>query len=304
VINQLNSASVQYENSFNISIGLQNLTNSDASCPTTAQAAAPWNVPCSSSFTIQDRLNSFSGWRGNQTDNNAWWTLLSTCNTGPAIGLSWLGQACVTGYSAANNETVASANVVVKTAQEWQVIAHESGHTLGAVHDCTSTTCSDGTTVKAQQCCPLSSTACDARGQFIMNPSSGSGITKFSACSIGNICSALGRNSVKSTCLVANKDVTTITGSQCGNGIVEAGEECDCGGTSGCGNNSCCNPTTCRLTTGSQCDPSNEECCTSTCRFAAAGAVCRASTGTCDPQEVCSGTNATCPPDKTTPDGM
>jgi hypothetical protein len=303
VINQINSASVQYESSFNLSLGIQNLTISETNCPATAPAFAPWNVGCSDNVTIQDRLNLFSGWRGSQNDTNAWWTLLSTCATGEAIGLAWLGQACVTGSSTGANETVAAANVVVRTSQEWQVIAHESGHTLGAVHDCTSQTCSDGTTVAAQQCCPFSASTCDAGGQFIMNPASEPGVTKFSACTIGNICSALGRNSVKSSCFVANKDITTITGSQCGNGIVEAGEECDCGGVSGCGNNTCCVPTTCKFTVNSQCDPSNDECCTSSCKYAAAGAVCRPSTGVCNPQETCSGTNATCPADQTTPDG-
>jgi hypothetical protein len=303
IISQINTASVQYENSFNISLGIQNLTISDATCPGTAPASAPWNVPCSDSIDIQARLNLFSAWRGNRTDSNAWWTLLSTCNTGSAIGLAWLGQACVTGSTTSNNETVAAANFVVKTSQEWQVIAHESGHTLGAVHDCTSTTCADGKTVAASQCCPLSASTCDAGGKYIMNPASMPGVNKFSACSIGNICSALNRNSVKSGCFVANRDVTTITGSQCGNGIVESGEECDCGGPTGCGNNSCCNPTTCKLTTNSQCDPSNEDCCTSSCKFASAGTVCRPSTGICDPQETCSGVNATCPPDATAPDG-
>lgn len=303
VISQINTASVQYENAFNISLGIQNIFVSNKSCPSTAAASAPWNVACSDSVNIQDRLNLFSGWRGNQTDTNAWWTLLSTCNTGAAIGLAWLGQACVTGSTVNTNETVASANIVVKTSQEWQVIAHESGHTLGAVHDCTAQTCANSNIVSAQQCCPLSATTCDAAGNYIMNPASMPGVNKFSPCSIGNICSALGRNSVKSTCLVANRDVSTISGSQCGNGIVEAGEECDCGGPSGCGKNSCCDPTTCKLTTGSQCDPSNEDCCTQTCKFAGSGVVCRASTGVCDPQETCSGSSATCPADTRAPDG-
>lgn len=303
VIAQINSASVQYENSFNISLGIQNLTISDPTCPGTAASSAPWNVGCSDSVNIQDRLNLFSAWRGNMTDTNGWWTLLSTCASGQAIGLAWLGQLCVTGSTTTSNETVAAANVVVKTSQEWQVIAHESGHTLGAVHDCTSSTCTDGKSVAAQQCCPFSTSSCDAGGKYIMNPASTPGVTKFSPCSIGNICSALGRSSVKSTCLVANRGVTVITGSQCGNGIVEAGEECDCGGTSGCGDNSCCNPTTCKLKANSQCDPSNEDCCTSTCKFASAGSVCRASTGVCDPAETCSGTNASCPVNIKAPDG-
>lgn len=127
-----------------------------------------------------------------------------------------------------------------------------------------------------------------------MNPSTGSGISNFSACTIGNICTALGRNSVNTTCLSANKGVVTITGQQCGNGIVEEGEECDCGGTSGCGDNACCDPTTCMFQTGAVCDDSNEDCCVS-CQFAVNGTTCRASTGFCDPAETCGGTDAICP---------
>jgi hypothetical protein len=299
---------VQYEDSFNITLGLQNLTISDAACPASAPESAPWNVGCSDNVTIQDRLNLFSAWRGERNDSNAYWTLLSTCPTDSAVGLAWLGQACVTSSQVASsstgNETVSGANVVVRTSTEWQVLAHETGHTFGAVHDCTSQTCSDGTTVASQQCCPLSTTTCDAGGTFIMNPSTGSNIQKFSPCTIGNICSAIGRNSVKTTCLTANKDVNTISGSQCGNGIVEAGEECDCGGVSACGTNPCCDPTTCQFTAKSVCDPSNEDCCTSTCQFASNGTVCRASTGICNPQEVCSGTAASCPADTTAPDGL
>ncbi|KAA8569199.1 hypothetical protein EYC84_000868 [Monilinia fructicola] len=149
----------QYEDSFNITLGLQNLTVSDAACPATAASSAPWNVGCSDSVSIQDRLNLFSAWRGERPDTNAYWTLLSTCGTGSAVGLAWLGQACVTDAQVATtssgNETVSGANVVVRTSTEWQVLAHETGHTFGAVHDCTAETCSDGQTVAAQQCCPL-----------------------------------------------------------------------------------------------------------------------------------------------------
>ena len=308
IISIINSASVQYEDSFNITLGLQNLTISDAACPASAPESAPWNVGCSDNVTIQDRLNLFSAWRGERNDSNAYWTLLSTCPTDSAVGLAWLGQACVTSSQVASsstgNETVSGANVVVRTSTEWQVLAHETGHTFGAVHDCTSQTCSDGTTVASQQCCPLSTTTCDAGGTFIMNPSTGSNIQKFSPCTIGNICSAIGRNSVKTTCLTANKDVNTISGSQCGNGIVEANEECDCGGVTACGTNPCCDPTTCQFTAKSVCDPSNEDCCTSSCQFASNGTVCRASTGICNPQEVCSGTAASCPADTTAPDGL
>lgn len=307
VINVINAASVVYEDSFNITLGLQSLFTVDAECPATPAAATPWNVPCTNSANIQDRLNLFSAWRGTQSDTNAYWTLLSTCPTGSAVGLAWLGQVCVASSQVATtssgNETVSGANVVVRTSTEWQVLAHEAGHTFGAVHDCDASTCADGSTVASQQCCPFSSGTCNANGAYIMAPSTGSNIQAFSPCSIGNICSAIGRNSVKSSCLVANRDVSIITGSQCGNGIVESGEDCDCGGTESCGNNSCCEPTTCKFKTGAVCDPSNEDCCTNTCQFAGSGVVCRASTGVCDPQETCSGLNATCPADTTATDG-
>lgn len=132
-----------------------------------------------------------------------------------------------------------------------------------------------------------------------MNPSTAQGISSFSACTIGNVCTAIGRNSVNTTCLSANRGVTTITGQQCGNGIVEEGEECDCGGVAGCGNNPCCNPTTCRFKANAVCDDSNEDCCSS-CQFATNGTVCRASTGFCDPAETCTGASPLCPADNPT----
>ncbi|KAI1376049.1 zinc metalloprotease mde10 [Hypoxylon crocopeplum] len=308
IIQQVNAASAVFESSFNISLGIQNLTISEPDCPGTPSDNARWNVACSNSVTITDRLNLFSGWRGQFNDSNAYWTLLSTCNTDAAVGLAWLGQLCSQGSgnqgdSSGGNETIAGANVVVRTSTEWQVFAHESGHTFGAFHDCTSGTCSDGTS-SMQKCCPLSTSTCDADGSFIMNPSTGSSITQFSPCTIGNICSAMGRNSVSTSCLTNNQNVVTITGSQCGNGIVEAGEQCDCGGESGCGDNSCCDPTTCRFRTNAVCDPSNEDCCTDQCQFQSSGSVCRASTSSCDPQETCSGNSGTCPNDVKAPDGQ
>ena len=309
VITQVNTASDLYQSTFNVTLGLKDLTVSPASCPGTTQQATPWNTGCSDSTSISDRLNTFSQWRGQRNDQNAYWSLWTTCNTGAEVGLAWLGQLCNTGStsqsdSSGTSQTVTGANVVARTPEEWQVFAHETGHTFGAVHDCDSQTCADANTVNSNQCCPLSQSTCDANAQYIMNPYASDGVNHFSPCTVGNICSGLGRNSVQSTCLSDNKGVTTITGQQCGNGIVEEGEDCDCGGEEGCAGNSCCNPTTCKFNTGAVCDPSNEGCCTTSCQFSTSGTVCRASTGQCDPQEVCSGTNSTCPADKTAPDGQ
>ncbi|KAH0565224.1 hypothetical protein GP486_001385 [Trichoglossum hirsutum] len=124
IITQINSASELYEKTFNITLGLHTLTVNDASCPGTPPAAMPWNIPCNSNTTIQDRLNTFSAWRGTKSgDSNAYWTLLTTCNTGSAVGLAWLGQACVSDAQVNSGETVSGANVVARTSTEWQVIA-------------------------------------------------------------------------------------------------------------------------------------------------------------------------------------
>ncbi|EAQ83790.1 hypothetical protein CHGG_10194 [Chaetomium globosum CBS 148.51] len=249
VLQLVNAASQLYESTFNISLALQNLTISDAGCPSTPPPSAPWNRPCNDGTDVDARLSLFSQWRGQWQDTNAFWTLLSTCGSGPTVGLAWLGAVCQQGSSTRGNETSASANVVVRTSTEWLVFAHETGHTFGAVHDCDSRTCNDGS-VQRQECCPLGTGTCDADAQFIMNPSTGNGITQFSPCSIGNICSFLGR------------------------------------------------------TPNRVCDPSSEECCTSQCSFMNNGTVCRASTGSCDPQETCSGNSAGCPADLSAPDGQ
>jgi hypothetical protein len=87
----------------------------------------------------------------------------------------------------------------------------------------------------------------------------------------------------------------------CGNGIVEAGEQCDPGAGS---NSTCCDSATCRFTENSVCDPLSSSCCTSSCQFAPAAQVCRpARDPTCDIAESCTGLSADCPADQTSPNG-
>ena len=136
-----------------------------------------------------------------------------------------------------------------------------------------------------------------------MNPTSGRGITQFSPCTVGNICSAMGRSNIQTSCLSDNRGVVTISGSQCGNGIVEEGEQCDCGGEQGCGNNKCCDPKTCKFKDTAVCDDSNEDCCRN-CQFASSNTPCRPSTGQCDPEETCTGSSPVCPQDNRAPDGQ
>lgn len=305
VIDMVNRASELYESTFSISLGIRNLTVIDKLCSSSGSDSAPWNLECSDSTTLNDRLNLFSSWRGRFEDSNAYWSLLTTCNTGSAVGLAWRGQLCREGASestdrSGQNETIAATNVVVRTSSEWQIFAHETGHTFGAVHDCTSQACP--VDANTQSCCPLSTSECDADGKFIMNPSTGDGLTKFSPCSIGNICSGL-RQNINGQCLTDNRNIGTITGSQCGNGIVESGEDCDCGGSEDCENNSCCDAETCKFKDGAVCDPTNEDCCTDSCNFSSKGTVCRESTGDCDPEETCSGDSGSCERDNHLSDG-
>ncbi|KAF3905691.1 p45K [Arthrobotrys entomopaga] len=302
IINVVNQASTLYESTFNITLGLSQLivSNPNETCPVSPPVSAPWNLQCTSNATIEDRLNIFSQWRGTKAnDGLAFWTQFTNCPTGASVGLAWLGLLCSSDATAQGSNFVSGANVVARTQQEYKVLAHEVGHTFGAVHDCTSTTCADSTFVATSQCCPLSATSCDAGGQYIMNPSTGDQITQFSPCSVGNICTGLGRGTINSACLTSNRNVPTITDGVCGNGIVESGEECDSGG-----NSTCCDPQTCKFRTGAVCDPTNEECCTNTCQFASSSQVCRPSNGPCDPQEFCTGNGSSCPADVTSPDGQ
>jgi hypothetical protein len=87
----------------------------------------------------------------------------------------------------------------------------------------------------------------------------------------------------------------------CGNGIVEAGEDCDPGKGV---NSSCCDVTTCKFRTGAVCDPESSLCCTSQCTFAPSTQTCRPSKDTqCDIAETCTGNSSACPADVTAPNG-
>jgi hypothetical protein len=116
----VNTASVVYEISFNISLQIRNLTISDPKCPSGGSGDEYWNAPCSTG-NMHWRLREFSSWGASLYDDNAYWTLLTGCSDGGEVGVSWIGALCNSGspyrYSGAGT------NVVARTQNEWEVFA-------------------------------------------------------------------------------------------------------------------------------------------------------------------------------------
>ena len=68
--------------------------------------------------------------------------------------------------------------------------------------------------------------------------------------------------------------ISCSVASVCGDGVLDAGEQCDDGGTAA------------------------GDCCSATCQFESAITSCRAAAGACDLAETCDGTSAICPSDE------
>ncbi|CAO3624212.1 unnamed protein product [Cunninghamella echinulata] len=297
IINDWNSVSAVYENSFNIQLGLVNITIMDEICPDTSTSNTndmpKWNQKCSQDYSLENRLSDFSQWRGYMADDGiALWHLITNCATGIEVGIAWVSQLCnsevntQTG-SSGNTEYVSGAGVSSIVRDEWKVIAHEIGHGFGAVHDCTSDDCP--CTGSGCQCCPLSSSVCDAGGNYIMNPTSNVTYDKFSPCSISTICETIPS---MGSCLQDPGSRTTKSTQMCGNGIVEQGEDCDPGDKS----SSCCDPNTCKFVNNAVCDDANDACCNQ-CQFQPSTYQCRPATSNCDLPEYCPGNSGSCPLD-------
>ncbi|NWW87503.1 ADA32 protein, partial [Rhynochetos jubatus] len=128
-----------------------------------------------------------------------------------------------------------------------------------------------------------------------------SGAKSFSSCSIRDFQTFLKHEGGE--CLFHTPRLTGLSSrraSVCGNGVVEPGEQCDCGAAKACLKDKCCT-TTCRFKPGLKC--SSGICC-SECKFKQKGARCRpAADAQCDLAEFCNGSSASCPPDLYVQDG-
>eukprot|EP00835_Amoeboradix_gromovi_P000428 NODE_15_length_42055_cov_0.634117.p6 type:complete len:662 gc:universal NODE_15_length_42055_cov_0.634117:5162-7147(+) len=282
IVNQL------YKNDFNIVLGIIEIVVMDT-CSSTV-----FNVACSDSYTINNRLSDFSKWRADNKNKDAGiWHLFSTCKTDPVVGLAWMSSVCTTtGISntdtSGNTQYYSGASISTSgtTKNDWVVTAHEIGHNFAAKHDCNAQDSCTGTSDNS--CCECTTgTNCDCGGTFIMNPSSSLVFTPtdFSSCTKGLVCTKM---PILATCLVEPGLRPLLNLKVCGNGILEEGEECD----NGIHASSCCN--NCTLTENSQCDDFSHNCCTG-CQISPSDKVCRPSTGTCDIADYCDGKSKTCP---------
>ncbi|KAM6341399.1 disintegrin and metalloproteinase domain-containing protein 18-like [Podargus strigoides] len=122
-----------------------------------------------------------------------------------------------------------------------------------------------------------------------------SGAKAFSSCSLGDFETFLKRDG--GACLSDSprvSDPSPRRAAVCGNGVVEPGEQCDCGAAEACSKDKCCTKT-CRFKPGVTC--SSGLCC-HRCQFKQQNTPCRPpADAQCDLAEFCSGTSASCPPD-------
>ncbi|XP_077593056.1 disintegrin and metalloproteinase domain-containing protein 10-like [Stigmatopora nigra] len=163
--------------------------------------------------------------------------------------------------------------------------AHEVGHNFGSPHD------------SGSECTPGEAKSQDKKekGNYIMYARATSGDklnnNKFSICSVRNISQVLEKK--RSNCFVESGQPI------CGNGLVEPGEECDCGYSDQCRDQCCYDANQpdnkkCKLKPNKICSPSQGPCCTPECGHKGRNEKCR-DESECAHQGMCNGVSPQCP---------
>jgi hypothetical protein len=165
-------------------------------------------------------------------------------------------------------------------------VAHEIGHTLGFGHDGMGG--QEGREDEGTGDCPVSGYIMS----YIFNANDE--YSEWSACS----------NRTYKGNAAADQFACLTTGrtAVCGNGVLEAGETCDCGAADCSAKDPCCVGSTCQLKAGAVCSAGEgaEGCCDpATCAAKAATETCRPKSDLCDVADTCDGSGFTCPHDKT-----
>ncbi|CAD5214252.1 unnamed protein product [Bursaphelenchus okinawaensis] len=189
-----------------------------------------------------------------------------------------------------NSICTARAVGVVKAIDDYSVdkaaqfIAHVIAHILGVDHDSRDCVCSNNLP------CVMNSQVGAMEAGFSW---------QFSKCSVAQMHNLL-QASPNIQCLL-NRPFQSSSLHQCGNGKVDAGEECDCGRRDEC-TDPCCDPITCTLRAHAKC-AAHQPCC-DRCELRKPGHVCRKSRSVCDVAETCDGESGDCPVDGYLVDGI
>uniref|UniRef100_A0A8C5NJ84 ADAM metallopeptidase domain 32 n=1 Tax=Junco hyemalis TaxID=40217 RepID=A0A8C5NJ84_JUNHY len=228
----------------------------------------------------EDILQRFLQWKQfslePQAHNIA--SLLGYRHQGSLVGAAAPGKACQRDAAA----TVYHGNVTLESFSV--LLAQVLGHSLGMSPD--------------------SPRGCSCPGRVCtMSPEAYfSGSKAFSNCSIRDFEFFLKQG--RGDCLFSSPRLSRQSrqsGAVCGNGVVEPGEQCDCGTAQECQKDRCCAPN-CRLKPRAKC--ASGLCCRN-CQFKWRNTLCRpAADAQCDLPEFCSGSSASCPPDVYVQDGQ
>lgn len=290
-----------YQVTFNIQIGISTiLITPDCSLPGTSDSIFEWNRPCDPAYMLIDRLSDFSKWRGDQKDDSGLWFLLTKCPSYSTVGMAWTGQVCNRSIRKQSNGYVSGTAIISDCDNMYVVIAHELGHSFGAIHDCDKNSCEKCSSPKTCDCCPCEP-ECDCKAKYIMHPEDTNFTpSEFSYCSMKDICQ---RIPYLGTCLQSPGSKPVKIANICGNGIREFGEECDCGNEEQCAADPCCQ-SNCKLKPGAQCSDKNDVCC-SQCKIIPAEQqkICLSKYGDCQLDSICNGKSAECPSRRNVPDG-
>uniref|UniRef100_A0A3B4ASB6 ADAM metallopeptidase domain 28 n=1 Tax=Periophthalmus magnuspinnatus TaxID=409849 RepID=A0A3B4ASB6_9GOBI len=223
------------------------------------------------SSNTEQNLDNFMNWRNKNLINKKHDCahLISGIDfAGDTIGLAFVGALC-TGFSVGVVQDYTDTSALVGA-----TLAHELGHNLGMSHD--TTTCKSS--------------------YFGLSCRTWSAPKDFSTCSRSKYEEFLLSRGVD--CLLDKPDYKTLVSPPvCGNGFVEAGEQCDCGTCTNC----CCNASTCAFSEGSQC--AEGECCED-CKILGRSRECRRKRDECDLAEYCDGASAVCPEDVFSVNGL
>ncbi|XP_054431948.1 disintegrin and metalloproteinase domain-containing protein 20-like [Pteronotus mesoamericanus] len=183
---------------------------------------------------------------------------------GIVVGLAYVGKVCDLRYNCGVDSFMTD-----NFHNFAYIVSHEIGHNLGMRHD-------SGT-------CECGHKAC------IMYPAKASA-TRFSNCSYAAFMNTIATQD----CLYVSSNTGNVfTLTQCGNRVVEEGEECDCGDLELCTKDPCCQ-SSCTLRPGAAC--AFGLCCQD-CQIMPTGTVCRQEENACDLPEWCNGTSYHCPED-------